>query len=66
MGKLEGKRLLGRARRRLEDNINMDLEDVECGGMDWNELAQDIYTRRLTCECDNELLGSIKCEEFLE
>ena len=28
--------------RSWEDNIKMDLEKVECGGMDWIELAQDI------------------------
>ena len=37
----EGKRPLGRPRRRWEDNIKMDLQEVECGGMDWIELAQD-------------------------
>jgi len=31
----EGKRSLGRPRRRWEDNINMDLKEVGCGGMDW-------------------------------
>ena len=31
MGKLEGKRPLGRPRRRWEDNIKMDLQEVECG-----------------------------------
>ena len=31
----------GRPRRRWEDNIKMDLQEVECGGMDWIELAQD-------------------------
>jgi len=40
VGKPEGKRPLGRPRRRWEDNIKMDLE-VGCGGMDWIELAQD-------------------------
>jgi len=41
MEKLEGKRQLGRPRRRWEDNIKMDLQEVGCGGMDWIELAQD-------------------------
>jgi hypothetical protein len=35
LGKPEGKRALGRPRRRWEDNIKMDLQVVECGGMDW-------------------------------
>jgi hypothetical protein len=39
-GKSEGKRPLGRPRRRWEDNIKMDLQEVGCRGMDWNELAQ--------------------------
>jgi len=41
LGKPEGKRPLGRARRRWEDNIKMDLQEVGCWGMDWIELAQD-------------------------
>ena len=41
MGKLEGKRPLGRRRRRWEDNIKMGLREVGCGGMVWIELAQD-------------------------
>jgi hypothetical protein len=40
VGKPEGKRLLGRPRRRWEDNIKMDLQEVEGGG-DWMELARD-------------------------
>ena len=36
-----GKRPLGRSRRRWEDNIKMDLQEVGCEGMDWIELAQD-------------------------
>jgi len=41
VGKPEGKRPLGRPRRRWEDNIKMDLKEVGCGGLDWIELAQD-------------------------
>jgi hypothetical protein len=39
--KPEGKRPLGRCRRRWEDNNNIDLQEVGCGGIDWIELAQD-------------------------
>jgi hypothetical protein len=41
VGKPEGRRPLGRPRRRWKDNIKMDLQEVECGSMDWIELAQD-------------------------
>jgi hypothetical protein len=41
VGKPGGKRPLERPRRRWEDIIKMDLQEVGCGGMDWNELAQD-------------------------
>jgi hypothetical protein len=41
VGKLEGKRPLGRPRRRWEDNIKIDLQEVRCGGTDWFDLAQD-------------------------
>ena len=41
MGKPEGKRPLGRPRRKWEDNIKMDLQEVGCGDVDWIELAQD-------------------------
>jgi hypothetical protein len=41
VGKPEGKSPLGRPRRRWEDNIKMDLQEVRCGSMDWIELAQD-------------------------
>ena len=41
VGKPEGKRSLGRTRRRWEDNIKMDLQEVGFGGMDWIDLAQD-------------------------
>ena len=41
MGKLERRRPLGRPRHRWEDNIEMDLQEVRCGGMGWIEMAQD-------------------------
>jgi len=41
VGKPEGKRQLGKPRRRWEDNIKMDLQEAVCGGMDWIDLAQD-------------------------
>jgi hypothetical protein len=41
VGKPEGNRPLGRPRRRWEDNIKMDLQEVGCGGMDWMELVED-------------------------
>ena len=39
--KPEGKRQLGRPRSRWEDIINMDLQEVGCGGMDRIDVAQD-------------------------
>ena len=41
VGKSEGKRPLGRPRRRWEDNIKIDLHEVGCGGIDWIDLAKD-------------------------
>ena len=41
VGKTEGKRPFGRPRRRWEDNIKTDIQDLGGGNMDWIELAQD-------------------------
>ena len=46
VGKPEGKRPLGRPRRRWEDNIKTDLQEVGEGCGDWMELAQDRYRWR--------------------
>jgi hypothetical protein len=41
VGKSEGKRRLGRPRRRWVDNIKIDSREIEWDGMDWIDLAQD-------------------------
>jgi hypothetical protein len=41
VGRPEGRRPLGRPRRRWEDNIKMDVQEVVWGGMDWIDMAQD-------------------------
>ena len=64
MRKPEGKRQLGRPRRGWEDNIKMDLQEVGC--VDWIGLAQDSDKMAATCECGNELSGSVKWGEFLD
>ena len=46
MGKPEGKKPTGRQRRRWENNIKIDLQEVGCGNVDWIELAQDGDRRR--------------------
>jgi hypothetical protein len=41
LGKPEGKRPMGRSRRIREDKIKMDIQEIECGGVEWIGLAQD-------------------------
>ena len=65
VGKREERRPLGRPRRRWEDNIKIDLQEVGCVGMDWTELAQDRDRWGAPCECGNEPLGSINAGNFL-
>jgi len=63
--KPEGRRPLGRPRRRWADNIRMALQEVGCVYMDWIGLAQDRQVADV-CECGNEPSGSVKCGEFLD
>jgi hypothetical protein len=46
VGKPAEKRILGRLRRRWENNIKMDLQAEGCEAVDWMELAQDRHSRR--------------------
>jgi hypothetical protein len=62
VGKPEGKRTLGRPRRRLVDNIKWILE--RWNGVDWIDMAQGPVEG--SCEHGIELSGSIKCWEVLD
>jgi hypothetical protein len=46
VGKHEEKRPFGRPRHRWKGNIKMDLQEVGCEGIDWNDVAQDRDRRR--------------------
>jgi hypothetical protein len=59
VGKPEGKRPLGRPRRRWVDNIRMDLGEMGWSDVDWIGLAQDRKRWR-------EPSGSVKCWETIE
>jgi hypothetical protein len=63
--KPEGKRSLGRRRRRWEDNIKMDLQEVGCGDMDRIELAQDRDRRRALVTAVMKLWVSQNARNFL-
>jgi hypothetical protein len=62
--KPEGRRPLVRPRRRWEDNIKMDLREVGWGGHGLDRSGSGQIQVAASCKCDNEPLGSIKCEEF--
>ena len=65
VGKPGGKRPLGRPRRRWEDTIKMDLQEVECGGCVLDRVGSGLGQVAGTSECGNENSDSTKCEEFL-
>jgi hypothetical protein len=58
MGKPEGKRPLGRPRRRWEDGIRMDLGRIGPGSVNWIQLAQERDPVVGSCEYGDELSGS--------
>jgi hypothetical protein len=66
VGKLEGKRSLGRPKRRLVDNIKMDLLEIGWGGVDWIGLAQDREKWRALVNAVMTIPGSIKCWETIK
>jgi len=57
-GKPEEKRPFGRHRHRWEDNIQIDVQEVVCGVMDW------IYLVQVASICEPS--GALKCGEFLD
>jgi hypothetical protein len=66
VGKPEGKRPLGRPRRRWEDNIKMDLQEVGWGEAWTGSSGLRTGAGGDTCKCADESSGSIKCGEFLD
>jgi hypothetical protein len=60
VGQPEGKRLLGRPRRRWVDNIKIDLGEIGWDGRDWIELAQDRDQWRALVNTVMNLQGSLK------
>jgi hypothetical protein len=61
VGKPEGRRPLGRPRRRWMDNIKMDLLEVGLGELDWISVVQ----LESSCELGNEPSGYVRCWETL-
>jgi hypothetical protein len=66
VGKPEGKRPMGRPRRRWDYNIKMDLHEVGFGGYGLNRTDSGEGHVAVTCECGNEPSGSKKFGEFLD
>jgi hypothetical protein len=62
----EGKRPLGRPRRRWEDNIKMDLQEMGCEGMYWIDVAWGRCRWRALVNAVMSLPFPIKCGDFLD
>ena len=65
VGKPERKRPFGRIRRRWDDNIKMNLQEVGCGDMDWARLAQDRDRWRALVSAVMNILVSLNARNFL-
>jgi hypothetical protein len=61
VGKLEGKRLLGRPRRRWADNIKIYLREIGLSGMNWIDLIWDRDQWRAVVNVVIKLQSSLKC-----
>ena len=66
VGKPQGKRPLGSHKRRWEDNIKMDLQEVGRGGHELDRSGLGLGRVAGSYECDNEPSGSINRGEFLD
>jgi hypothetical protein len=66
VGRPEGRRPLGRLRRRWEDNIKMDLKGNRVWGCGLDSLGSGLGQVTGSCEHGNQPSGSIKCGEFLD
>jgi hypothetical protein len=64
VGKTEGKRPLGRPRRRCVDNIRMDVQEMGCRYVDWIGLAQDRDRWRTLVNAVMNFRVPQKCGEF--
>ena len=65
-GKPEGEVPLGRTSCRTEDNNEMDLQEVGCGGYGLDRSCSGEGELAGTFECGNKLSDSIKCGEYLD
>jgi hypothetical protein len=65
VGKLQGKRPLGRPRHRWKDNTKMDLQEVGCECMDWIDLAEDRDRWRTLVNVVMNLQVTYNAENFL-
>jgi len=66
VGKPDGRRLLGRPRRRWENNMKIDLQEVGCGGYGLDRAGSRDGQVAGIFECGNEPSGSIKFGEFID